>query len=335
MWYDKHLAESDENSSLCKKKTKSLFSSSSSSSKFQNKIPVWQFLPLMAGILPFVGVTFTYYIAKKKCHLERWILPYVSYTGSSQPESMIFGMLFNVEGFICIWIAAISWRYYKTIGQEGILNDLNFTFGVVASFGVIIIANFQITAATTMHLIGAATLFIVGTMYSITMTIISRRCHRDYPTQGRFSIYVTRFTLSVIMTLSLCTLVTFVAYKRVYHDIYGYKDQEEVDDSGLCNDLFLVKSSNPEYNLFMDLTASIAEWVLITGMLACICVYYFEFRDIQMIKIQLSTCKENALTSRSHLNRSVSQPNLSISSRRSDSTFPTTEYKHAIVKEKR
>jgi len=320
MWYEKHLPS--DSSTPCKGNKCTVFSFLFPSSNSQNKIPVWQLLPLMAGLLPFVGVTFTYYIAKTQCHLERWILPYVSFTGNSQPESMVFGILFNIEAFICIWISVISWRYYKTKGQQGLLNNLNFLFGVIASFGVIIIANFQITAATTVHFIGAAILFIVGTMYSVTMAIMSKRCYQDARTKSNLCIYITRAVLAIVMAISLLTLATFATYKRFHHDIYGYKgDAVEVDDSGLCNNLFLVKTSNPQYNLFMDLTASVAEWVLITGLLACICMYYFEFKDINMVRIQLTTNKSSEPV-RTHpsLNRSVSQPNLSITSARTEYT---------------
>lgn len=53
----------------------------------------------------------------------------------------------------------------------------------------------------------------------------------------------------------------------------------EVDPAtGLCINLLMRKMQNEEYNLYIDVTASIAEWILVAGLLTCICINYFHFK---------------------------------------------------------
>jgi len=250
------------------------------------------YLPILAGILPTLGLCVTYYLAKTNCHLERWILPYVSYTGTKQPESMIFSALFNMEGFLCFMIVLLTWKYYQRryYGDHTLLKNTNFLSGIISCCGLVIIANFQITKGQLVHYIGAALLFISGTLYSVTGTLLSKYNHKMLSGRQSLLVFIARSIISIVMTISLCILLSLVAYKKMNNTAYGYNaDDVERDESGICVNLLVIKKTNDNYSVLIDVSASIAEWILVVGLLVSITLYSFEFKNISMVEFQVGT----------------------------------------------
>ena len=51
-----------------------------------------------------------------------------------------------------------------------------------------------------------------------------------------------------------------------------------MDDVGSCTDLLRKKMENPHYNWYIDIISSVAEWIVVAGLLLSISLYYFEFK---------------------------------------------------------
>jgi len=326
------LPSSDDDSSC----TTQWSLSSSKKSRFWK----WKYLPLIAGLLPVIGLSITFYLAKSNCRLERWTLPYVSYTGAKQPESMIFGLLFNIEASLCFWIILLSWKYSKLQDVAGTLNNVNLFIGITACSGLSIIANFQIVRGRYVHYVGASLLFIMGTVYSVTSSEIARRIYRRSLRGGASKHaaklrFVFRRVISVVMTSALVTLTSLASYKKFHSDVYGYKiDDVEMDDVGSCTDLLRKKMENPHYNWYIDIISSVAEWIVVAGLLLSISLYYFEFKSVSYLQLSMyTTDDEDDFTSTNdekleRYRHSSSRRNTSLSSCVTETTILQSSPKH-------
>ena len=61
----------------------------------------------------------------------------------------------------------------------------------------------QITSGQIVHYMGAGMLFLFGTMYSATGTIIAKQCYKEKNTRKSLCLFVTRLGIAIIMFTSL------------------------------------------------------------------------------------------------------------------------------------
>lgn len=142
-------------------------------------------LHLLPGLVVFAvfgAFIVTYIIAVNLDHI-RAFFPYISDTGTTIPESTIFGLFLNLGSIFIFLTMYVRYLYVKRC----YLNDpnlLNFTsvkrlnsislwLAAIISLGGIFVANFQETVAFIPHMIGAFCCFGVGSVYFCLQTVIS------------------------------------------------------------------------------------------------------------------------------------------------------------------
>lgn len=264
----------------------------------------WHFLPLFLGITSAIGLLATYFIAKMNCHIEKWLLPYVSYTGTENPESSIFGLIFNVEGFLGLLIVILVWRLVRQLDIKSAylqsLNKITFVTGFLGCIGVIVVANFQVSRYKTPHYIGAALALIVGTFYCIFSSILTYKMHKASP--GFSSIICAlRFLAAALMVLSIISLIIlFMGRNNYKKSIIGTYRITNLSypvsfkfPNGSCVPII---NSVPVKIRYMDLAMSISEWVLTVCLLFSLSLYAYEFKYFDGVKIILKQ-GGNVLTS--------------------------------------
>ncbi|KAF2897203.1 hypothetical protein ILUMI_08977 [Ignelater luminosus] len=105
--------------------------------------------------------------------------PYISDTGALPPESCIFGLLVNIGAAILAATMYIRYRQVdfaincKDVDLHRMWNTLSIIFGIIACFGINLVANFQETTASEIHFIGALLAFGIGILYFAVQTKIS------------------------------------------------------------------------------------------------------------------------------------------------------------------
>lgn len=255
----------------------------------------WHFLPISLGITSAIGLIATYFIAKKNCHIEKWLLPYVSYTGTENPESSIFGLLFNTEGFLGLLIVTLFWRLVRHLSLKSenllCLNKITFMTGFLGCLGVIVVANFQVSRYKTPHYIGAALALIVGTIYCIFASILTYKIHKASPGFSSF-LCALRFLTATLMVISIISSsILFVKrgeYKRYHIDRYGRGNlslpMSFKYPNGSCVPII---DSVPVTIRYMDLAMSIMEWVLTVCLMFTLSLYAYEFKYFDSVKIVL------------------------------------------------
>nr|CAB3267045.1 transmembrane protein 150B [Phallusia mammillata] len=249
----------------------------------------WSFFPILISITTSVGFVVTYTFAKTNCHIERWIFPYLSYTGTENPESMIFGLILNIEGFFGLIVVFLAWRFYRHMGQTNCLNSLALVLGSLSCFGVIMVGNFQVTKAKVPHYIGAGLAFIIGTGYGVVSSILSRRSFKVAHPKMKYSVCVggLRLACALLMVTALILLSCVGMYKKLSERNRTKEinlNETRMLPDGSCRDLL---SKIPLHVQYVDLLGSITEWVLTACLLICLSLYTYEFRAFQNVKVVL------------------------------------------------
>ncbi|KAF5302714.1 hypothetical protein FQR65_LT08456 [Abscondita terminalis] len=105
-------------------------------------------------------------------------IPFISDTGTTPPESCIFGQILNVGALLFAITMYVRYRQVKLfqLDDEVKLNPnwnvFSLVFGSLTSIGITIVGNFQETAILSIHMIGASMTFGCGTTYICIQTVI-------------------------------------------------------------------------------------------------------------------------------------------------------------------
>lgn len=139
--------------------------------------PVLHILPIFLVIWSCAGFIITFIIAVERRDVVPFI-PFISDTGTTPPESCVFGLLINISSFLGAFTIYIRYKILQTLNEanplvKSRLNCVAFLCGLLACLGMCIVANFQETALRVAHDIGALLAFGMGTVYLILQAVIS------------------------------------------------------------------------------------------------------------------------------------------------------------------
>ncbi|XP_043356631.1 DNA damage-regulated autophagy modulator protein 2 isoform X2 [Dermochelys coriacea] len=104
------------------------------------------FLPSALVVWSAASFIFSYITAILLHHIDP-LVPYISDTGTIPPERCLFGIMLNISTFLGIATVYVRYKqvYALSPGEPKIarLNKAGFILGMISSFGLCIIANFQ------------------------------------------------------------------------------------------------------------------------------------------------------------------------------------------------
>ncbi|XP_077090456.1 DNA damage-regulated autophagy modulator protein 1 [Siphateles boraxobius] len=110
------------------------------------------------------------------------VLPYISDTGATPPESCVFGFMSTITSFAAFATMYAEYKFVervheKTSAVSPCLNKASFAVGIVSCVGMCLVATFQETTVMAVHDLGALLFFIFGAIYTIIQSVISYRAH--------------------------------------------------------------------------------------------------------------------------------------------------------------
>ncbi|VCW66088.1 unnamed protein product [Gulo gulo] len=158
------------------------------------------------AFVPFLLVTWSsaafiisYVVAVLSGHVNPF-LPYISDTGTTPPESGIFGFMINFSAFLG---AATMYTRYKIVEKQNqtsyfstpVFNLVSLVLGLVGCIGMGIVANFQELAVPVVHDGGALLAFVCGVVYTLLQSIIS---YKSCPQWNSLSTCHVRLAISAI-----------------------------------------------------------------------------------------------------------------------------------------
>lgn len=166
------------------------------------------------------------------------IFPYISDTGANPPESCVFGLMTFISA--CAGIATIYGRY-KFVEKMGTdtrvvnprLNKAALVLGMLACFGMCVVATFQETLVTKVHDIGALLFFVSGVLYIILQSAIS---YHAYPYGSSRGVRLARYGISILASLAFFPTVicAFFVKQTTLHRNTDDKDYPYHVASAVC-----------------------------------------------------------------------------------------------------
>ncbi|XP_048729265.2 DNA damage-regulated autophagy modulator protein 1-like [Ostrea edulis] len=241
------------------------------------------YLPLVTVVLAFSTFILTYVLAVLEGDVNPYF-PYISDTGTKQPESCVFGQLINIASAIAFGTIFVRYKLVQSMIQPGELsisrrNKCALVVGALSSFGLSLVANFQETSVEIVHLIGAGSVLCFGVIYSFLQTSISYKMYPDY--NGR-RICAIRLVISVISLIGFITSFTSAAISRKQ----GHPENR-------------MKWKPTDGGFAAHITSTISEWVTASTFLCFFFTYVKDFRKIKMgivARVQVSHLDESYVT---------------------------------------
>ncbi|CAG2053767.1 unnamed protein product, partial [Timema podura] len=177
------------------------------------------YLPLAVFILTPLTFISTYTWSVLLGQVEP-AFPYISDTGTLPPASCLFSQLLNIITVFMSCCVYIRYRLVKN-AESGIIpwvNTMAAWLGGICCLGLSLVANFQESNVSSVHVLGADTCFIGGAIYFCLQTWFS---HKMKPS------LVSKKTLSFQICMSvlcfLCAVTTILAGRIASAHFQGKK----------------------------------------------------------------------------------------------------------------
>ncbi|XP_013385752.1 DNA damage-regulated autophagy modulator protein 1 isoform X1 [Lingula anatina] len=228
----------------------------------------WHLLPLALFIIMPVTFVVSYVVAVLNNHVYP-AFPYISDTGSKAPESCIFGQLLNLCAVLVGLIVYLRFKQLKLLyGRPELsiilmrVNLVAFITGLIAAFGVTMVANFQESSAYNVHMFGALMTFGCGLSFCGLHTVLSYKlCPLINP----------RWLCHVRCILTLVTLLFMILMF-----VAGVLSLPQFSGS----DKNMWSPDIPGYDVHVISTSS--EWVMAMGLLGFFLTFMFDFRNFRV-----------------------------------------------------
>ncbi|XP_054837272.1 DNA damage-regulated autophagy modulator protein 2 isoform X2 [Eublepharis macularius] len=229
-------------------------------------------LPSALVIWSSASFIFSYVTAVVLHHVDP-LVPYISDTGTVPPERCLFGIMLNISALLGIATIYVQYKQVFYLNPEEPtmlkLNKAGFVFGIVSCFGLCIIANFQKSTLTAMHVIGACLTFGVGTFYILIQTILSYKMRPRNKSVFWIRLIVLLWCAASIVSMFISSVILY---------------------SGRCGvDLIQKLHWNPdEKGYSIHIMSTVSEWSLAFSVLSFFLTYIRDFQKITLyVVVQL------------------------------------------------
>ncbi|XP_067412965.1 transmembrane protein 150C isoform X2 [Emydura macquarii macquarii] len=179
------------------------------------KCSVWMFLPLVFTLFTSAGLWIVYFIAVEDNKIIPLSLPdgkpgsksppYISIAGDAPPASCVFSQVMNMAAFLALVVAVLRFIQLKPKVLNPWLNVSGLIALCLASFGMTLLGNFQLSSDEEIHNVGTSLTFGFGTLACWIQSALTLKI--NLKNEGRKA-GIPRVVLSATITLCvvLCIL---------------------------------------------------------------------------------------------------------------------------------
>ncbi|XP_063271234.1 transmembrane protein 150C isoform X2 [Prinia subflava] len=138
------------------------------------KCSVWMFLPLVFTLFTSAGLWIVYFIAVEDNKILPLSVPdrkpgskrppYISIAGDAPPASCVFSQVMNMAAFLALVVAVLRFIQLKPKVLTPWLNISGLVALCLASFGMTLLGNFQLSNDEEIHNVGTSLTFGFGTL---------------------------------------------------------------------------------------------------------------------------------------------------------------------------
>ncbi|XP_030048348.1 transmembrane protein 150C [Microcaecilia unicolor] len=186
------------------------------------KCSIWLFLPLVFSVFTTAGLWIVYFIAVEDSKIFPLHLsdrkpgskppPYISIAGDAPPASCVFSQVMNMAAFLALIVAVLRFIQLKPRVLNPWLNVSGLVSLCLASFGMTLLGNFQLTNDEEIHNIGTAMTFGFGTLTCWIQSALTLRV--NVKNEGR-KVGIPRVILAA--TITLCVILYFILMSQGIH----------------------------------------------------------------------------------------------------------------------
>ncbi|XP_058048120.1 transmembrane protein 150C [Ahaetulla prasina] len=179
------------------------------------KFSVWMFLPLVLTLFTSSGLWIVYFIAVEDNKIRPLDMPdskptslkppYISIAGDVPPASCVFSQVMNMAAFLALVIAVLRFIQLKPKVLTPWLNVSGLVAFCLASFGMTLLGNFQLSNDEEIHNVGTFLAFGFGTMACWIQSALTLKI--NLKNEGRKA-GIPRVILSAAITL--CLVLYFI-----------------------------------------------------------------------------------------------------------------------------
>ncbi|CAH1399764.1 unnamed protein product [Nezara viridula] len=225
----------------------------------------------------------TYLISALMHHVE-YILPTISDTGASVPESCVFGMLLNLTVALMLFIVYVRHKQIseffkaKSINKSkehvAMINMIATSAGVLSCIGLDVAANFQISHLPPVHDCGILLCFWCSAIYIFIQTVISFWMS---PEMTSLWVVAVRGILGMMATALIVIAITveLVAEEKLI-DVYGNFNRSVIAHWNST------QPGWPEH-----ITSGLSQWITVVTIGSFILTYYIDFKRVTIYPPEL------------------------------------------------
>lgn len=227
------------------------------------------FLPAALVVWTAASFVFAYITAVVLKHVDP-LVPYISDTGTMAPERCVFGIMLDVSAFLGMATVYVRYKQVEALtGEAEIklnrLNRFGLLLGLISSFGMCVVANFQKTTLFSMHLVGAVLTFGVGALYILAQTLLSLKMQPHIHSKG---IYLARLGVGV---WTLCSIISmFISSVIMYSSLRGVDVPQK---------LHWIPG---ETGYTAHMISTVSEWSLAISFISFFLTYIRDFQKINL-----------------------------------------------------
>ncbi|XP_077994804.1 DNA damage-regulated autophagy modulator protein 2-like isoform X2 [Glandiceps talaboti] len=223
-------------------------------------------LPISVVIMISATFVISYCISVVLGHVPAEF-PYISDTGTYQPESCIFGQLLNITAALAFMTIYVRYKQVVEYNREAsarvlTVNKVSLVLGGLACLGMSMVGNFQETSIFIVHVIAANMCFGSGIIYCFLQSWISYQMMPFYATLLACRV---RIILSVTAAAGLILTSVFAALASARwtgSDATQWKPEE----GGYAE----------------HIVSTVSEWVLAISFLSFFFTFIREFQKVTM-----------------------------------------------------
>eukprot|EP00069_Balaena_mysticetus_P013971 bmy_08311T0 len=186
----------------------------------------------------------------------------LSDTGTTPPESGIFGFMINFSAFLG---AATMYTRYKIVEKQNqtsyfstpVFNLVSLVLGLVGCIGMGIVANFQELAVPVVHDGGALLAFVCGVVYTLLQSIIS---YKSCPQWNSLSTCRIRMAISAVSSAAVIPMIACASLISITKLEWNPKEKDYV----------------------YHVVSAICEWTVAFGFIFYFLTFIYDFQSVTL-----------------------------------------------------
>ncbi|XP_069486039.1 DNA damage-regulated autophagy modulator protein 1 isoform X2 [Ambystoma mexicanum] len=219
------------------------------------------YIPALLVVWSAAAFLISYLTAVVLGHVEPFV-PYISDTGTTPPESAIFGFMISITSILGTFTMYARYKILQKQNEVAAFvphwfNVMALMVGVLGSIGMVIVATFQEGSVPVIHDTGALITFLSGVFYILLQSIIS---YRSCPEWNSRRLCHVRMAISLV---SLAALIPMIACSALV--FFSYREwQPRTKDSKV------------------QVASAVCEWIVAFGFVLYFLTYIQEFKKAEI-----------------------------------------------------